>query len=165
MIARPKMSHLEWRTTERASPAKLPRVSPVCCKGAYYDAADSEASPVVQAFAKVAEAAKKTGATLHSLPTSAFGVWARGLALDGGLAVSRRQSALFGDRLDANGDGVVSRSEFADWLYPPRKLDDLHKHVGDVVAKKYDGAVANLWKRLLPFAPGFQRKRGISLPT
>ncbi|KAH8068928.1 four-way junction helicase [Aureococcus anophagefferens] len=114
----------------------------------------AEPSPVVQAFAAIADVAKKRGKDAkNSLPTSALGAWARSLQLPGGVRVSRRQSALFGDRLDANGDGVVSRSEFADWLFPRRPLDDLKRCVGEVVDGKYGGKVAHLWAKLASRAP------------
>ena len=120
----------------------------------YYDAALPEPSPVVQAFAAIADVAKKRGKDAkNSLPTSALGAWARSLQLPGGSRVSRRQSALLGDRLDANGDGVVSRSEFADWLFPRRPLDDLKRCVGGVVDGKYGGKVAHLWAKLASRAP------------
>lgn len=88
------------------------------------------------------------GDSPNALPTASLGVWARQTS-----NCSRRQGALFQARLDRNCDGVVSRSEFAAWIFPPRPLDKLKALICDVVDKQYHGKLAKLWARLQPKNP------------
>lgn len=76
-----------------------------------------------------AKATAQSPRQCHVLPATAVMRWLRSVHVaksNSGPAtkMSRRQASIILDRLDANGDGVVSRSEFDAWLHPLRSLED-----------------------------------------
>jgi len=52
------------------------------------------------------------------------------------------------ERLDSNHDGVVSRSEFADWLWPTRALGEVLDELKSVVDSRFDGKVNGFFAAL-----------------
>lgn len=91
---------------------------------------DGDIGRSARAFNAIAtKAAAQSSRQCHVLPATAVMRWLRSVQVaksNSGPAtkMSRRQASIILDRLDANGDGVVSRSEFDAWLHPLRSLED-----------------------------------------
>ena len=93
----------------------------------------------------------------HVLKTTAIKRWLRTIKVDAGghrkTVPSRRQVNAIVDQLDANGDGVVSRSEFDAWVFPRRPLPELKALLRSKVLDVFDGDVVAFHARLQQQGP------------
>ncbi|KAJ8602936.1 hypothetical protein CTAYLR_001512 [Chrysophaeum taylorii] len=96
-------------------------------------------------------------AETHVVPTTAVLRWLRSVEVAGTkFKVSRRQASVIADRLDANGDGVVSRSEFDAWLFPQRPLEDVLAAINGCCDRQTKGSLRAFHAAL--FADGGHNK-------